>query len=172
MIEKIILDDWFDISDSFEERKKNESRLEELLLNNNAIFTISRSNMIRSVKVNSVKTIWTDRGFRVFINEYPVDNEKPIKIDIPDNLPDYILGIPSGEVIFTNKENIEKLKLLRYVKYQDIYAYKDLYVKNVNIFRDADLNEILGVLHNSPDEEDGFGDGPLDDIYHIKNLFG
>ena len=154
--EKIVLRDWFDETDNADERKSKEIKLKKFLIEKNVIFTISRSNMIRSIKVKSVEISWNSHYTiaRVFLNEYPCDNDKPIKIEMPDNLPDYIMGIPSGEVIFTTKENIEKLKLLRYVRHEYVYAYKDLYIKDVNIFRDVDLNEIISVLHNSPDEDD------------------
>ena len=94
----------------------------------------------------------------MFLNEYPLNNNK--KITIQSQRKDFILGLPSGEVIYLSKDNIKKLKLVGLVRDEYNHHYNDI----VSVFKDSSYEDIIYILDYDDDNQ-------ISDEEIIKDLF-
>ena len=147
-------------------------------------------DIVKTIKVNSIEIReskqprGTFRSYNVFFNEYPVDSVQDITIydeknddsnittkSIPIIHPiydKYILGIPSGEIIFIDKDTIKHLESLGFVSFQDEFKIKnEKILYKVYLFADRRSEDILDEIHEFNRELE---EHEIDDMYHIKNL--
>lgn len=141
----ILLDDimnWRDEAGSAE-------RMNNLFFAKSCTFHIKGSDVIKTIDVYRIFINWDSKmkTYQVYFNEYPVEKSYSIVIERDEDNSNYIMGVPSGEIIFLDKDTIESLKKIRLVEFREFYCGKNAHVKNVNIYLDSNYNDIIYVLY-------------------------
>jgi len=171
--------------------------LKKLCIGNYCLFSVKYIGLIRMLEIDDVIIDWDDRmkTYQVYFNDAPVDDTIKITVVSTDSKKgnsieddddedddnngfydemDYIVGLPSGEVIFLRRDEIVKLKQVRLVRHEQYITYKHAVIKNEDVFRDEDLPDIEYVIFGKSKTKRkniDLEEHEVDDDYHVKTAF-
>ena len=136
-------------------RASSMERANDLFYMKQCTFSIKGSNIIKTADIHRIFIDWDEKmkSYHIYFNDYPVEKTCSIVVEIDEDNSDYIMGVPSGEIIYLKKDIIESLKMIRLVEFREFYCGKNAHVKNVNIYSDKNHNDIIYVLYRTKLEE-------------------
>jgi len=98
-----------------------------------------------TIKKQIVSDVEVDQYTRVLFNGFHVNKEYNVEIE-EMNEPDYIVGFPTGEVLFLKKPLIDKLKKMNLVKYYPWIRWRDKDYRFINVFMDVDYYKVQSCI--------------------------
>lgn len=122
---------------------KIEKELEDLLLGETCIW-YTKSNTLKNMVVSSVEIT---ESLQVILNGISVNKDMKVEI-VHRNEDEYIIGIPSGEVIFLEFNKIKELKKHGLVSF-DRRSINNIDYGWINNFEDKDYHKIMKFLNPS-----------------------
>ena len=112
--------------------------------------------------------------FKIYLNEDSVNTTYPVYINKSNpNSRIEVVGIPSGEVLYFDNKNLNKLLINKLVKHSMWFRFRNKDYKNIFYFSDIDYKKIINFLepNNNNNNHYNLEEHEVDDDYHIKQLF-
>jgi hypothetical protein len=119
-----------------------ENDLQELLIGEEVIF-YTMADIMKKTVVSSVQVDEKKGNYYIFFNNFSVNKNYTIELEQRETENPYIVGLPTGEVIYVTIEQMKKLKSEFLVKYtKEVYFRNNRYI-NINYFADTDYHKIM-----------------------------
>jgi hypothetical protein len=129
-----------------------EDELRKLVIGETCIFYIKGNFTLKKEKIGDVNI----KGSRVYFNGYEVDQDFDVEIEeskiskttgtLTSKKDWEILGLPSGEIITVNTEQLKKLMKANLVRYESWIHWKNLEFKDIYFFQDVKYYKIMQIL--------------------------
>lgn len=169
----------FDFLNTFDNSVIAENELSKKLLGKTCVWYQIGNGV--TLKKQTIGDIRID-GRKVYLNGYAVDQDYDIEIESPSAAKVVtpkgkweqhiweIIGIPSGEVIFVNSTESNKLLNNKLIEFRRWIKYKDKDYKNVYLFKDENyhkIKEFLDPKYKKPEKQLNY---KKKDHYYVNDI--
>lgn len=170
--------DLLDIFNNNHDIESTQKELEELLLNN-MCFWYTKNREYKEEKIKSCKIeINNHGGVNFYLNGFSADPDFSVEIKrdiISENKKHEVIGLPSGEILYLNKDDILTLFDFKLINYETKLSWDGFILEKVFFFHDRDyhaIKKIIDPLYEKPlkyNNDDNYKKG---DIIICKGMSG